>query len=82
MTSQFSGEEVAKVLVNEWNFVPTGGHGDHRKFRYEHPETGEVRTTTVPINHDPIRKGTLQSIAEDCGAKSFQSFCQELSRCL
>ncbi len=82
MRTQFSGREVAKVLINEWEYERTGGKGSHVKLRYEHPETGEVRTTTVVITDDSIPEGTLRSIADDCGAKDFQRFCEELDRCL
>lgn len=73
----FSGREVAKVLV-QWGFKPVGGQGSHRMFRYEHPETGEVRTVTVPITHDPIKTGTLREIATQAGAENFEAFCAEL----
>lgn len=77
----FSGHEVAKVLLR-WGFEPVGGRGSHRVFRYEHPETDEVRTVTVPITHDPIKQGTLRKIAEQAGARSFDAFCAELDEWL
>lgn len=61
-----------------WGFEPVGGRGSHRVFRYEHPETEEVRTVTVPITHDPIKPGTLRQIATQAGAKDFGAFCAEL----
>ncbi|PSP79048.1 type II toxin-antitoxin system HicA family toxin [Halobacteriales archaeon QS_1_68_20] len=73
----FSGREVAKVLVR-WGFEPVGGQGSHRVFRYENDETGEARTVTVPVTHDPIREGTLREIADQAGAKDFAAFCAEL----
>lgn len=73
----FSGREVAKVLVR-WGFEPVGGRGSHRVFRYDHPKTEEVRTVTVPITHDPIKRGTLRRIAAQAGAKDFDAFCAEL----
>lgn len=77
---QFSGREVVKVLVR-WGFEPVGGRGSHRVLRYEHPETGEVRTATVPM-HDPINDGTLREIARQAGADDFDAFCEELRRWL
>lgn len=74
----FSGREVAKVLI-QWGFEPVGGRGGHRVFRYENPDTGEVRTVTVPITHDPIKTGTLREIADQAGAKDFVAFCEELT---
>jgi predicted RNA binding protein YcfA (HicA-like mRNA interferase family) len=73
----YSGLEVAKVLI-KWEFEPVGGRGSHRTFRYEHPETDEVRTVTVPIAHDTVKKGTLREIADQAGAKDFSAFCEEL----
>lgn len=75
----FSGREVAKVLI-QWGFEPVGGRGGHRVFRYENPDTGEVRTVTVPIMHDPIKMGTLREIADQAGAKDFTAFREELTR--
>lgn len=77
----FSGREVAKVLVR-WGFEPTGGKGSHRVFRYQHPATGAVRVVTVPITHDPIKRGTLRQIATQAGAKDFDAFCAELEEWL
>ena len=42
----------------------------HVVLKYRNPDTGEVRTVTVPL-HDRIKIGTLQSIAEQCGADGF-----------
>lgn len=75
----FSGREVAKVLI-QWGFEPVGGRGGHRVFRYENPDTGEVRTVTVPITYDPIKPGTLREIADQAGAKDFRAFCEELTK--
>ena len=75
----FSGRDVAKVLL-QWGFEPVGGRGGHRVFRYENPDTGEVRTVTVPITHDPIKMGTLREIAAQAGAKDFVAICEELER--
>ena len=73
----FSGLDVAKVLTR-WGFEPVGGRGSHRVFRYENPDTDEVRTVTVPISHDPIKRGTLRMIADQAGARDFDAFCAEL----
>jgi len=43
--------------------------------KYTNPDTGERRTVTVPL-HDRISVGTLQSIAEQCGANDFQAWCE------
>lgn len=77
----FSGREVAKVLHGH-GYTPVGsGGGSHRKFVYEHPDTGEKRVVTVPM-HDEISIGTLQSIADQCGANDFDAFCEWLEASL
>ncbi|PSP49799.1 type II toxin-antitoxin system HicA family toxin [Halobacteriales archaeon QH_3_68_24] len=60
-------------------YVPVGGKGSHTTLRYEHPETGEVRTVTVP-QADPIPVGTLQDIADQAGARDFHDFCEWVER--
>ncbi|KAA9404712.1 type II toxin-antitoxin system HicA family toxin [Haloarcula hispanica] len=78
----FSGREIAKVLINEWGFEPAGGHGSHRVLYYEHPDNpADRRRVTVPM-HDSISTGTLRDIADQAGADSFQEFCREVNRCL
>lgn len=56
-------------------YVPVDRTGSHVKLRYLHPETGEIRNVTVPMGGE-IRTGTLRSIAEQCGAKDFGSWCE------
>lgn len=63
------------TALTKHGFVPVGGKGSHTTLRYEHPETGEVRTVTVP-KADPIPPGTLHSIADQAGAEDFQNFCE------
>lgn len=70
----FSSRELLSVLTSH-GFVPVGGKGSHTTLRYEHTETGEVRTVTVP-HGDPIPVGTLQAIAEQAGAEEFHEFCR------
>lgn len=49
--------------------------GNHAILKYTNPDTGEVRTVTVPM-HDRIRIGTLQNIADQCGADDFDAWCR------
>jgi len=70
----FSSPELIKALSRH-GFVPVGGKGSHTTLRYEHPETGEVRTVTVP-HGDPIPIGSLQHIADQAGANDFHEFCR------
>jgi len=74
----FSAREVISALTAH-GFVPVGGKGSHTTLRYEHPDTGEVRTVTVP-KADPIPRGTLSEIADQAGAKNFESFCRWIDR--
>ncbi|WP_408957272.1 type II toxin-antitoxin system HicA family toxin [Natrinema sp. 74] len=71
---QFTGEEVAKVLIN-MGYAPVDRTGSHLKLRYEHPKTGEVRNVTIPLGGE-IRTGTLRNIADQCGANDFDSWCR------
>lgn len=43
--------------------------------KYEHPQTGEKRTVSVPL-HDRVKTGTLKDIADGAGAKDFEKFCR------
>ena len=72
--SPFTGEEVASVLTG-MNYRPVDRNGSHLKLRYSHPETSEVRNVTVPMGGE-IPTSTLQKIADQCGAKDFQSWCE------
>lgn len=75
---QFTGEEVASALI-EMNYVPVDRTGSHLKLRYVHPETGETRTVSVPMGGE-IPVGTLQSIADQCGADDFGAWCEWVDR--
>jgi predicted RNA binding protein YcfA (HicA-like mRNA interferase family) len=74
--TSFSGQEIASVLTSH-GYHPVDRTGSHLKLRYEHPDTGEVRVVTVPMKSaDQIPTGTLQSIADQCGAKDFHAWCR------
>jgi predicted RNA binding protein YcfA (HicA-like mRNA interferase family) len=75
----YAGREIATVLI-QGGFEPVGGRGSYRVFRYEHADTGEVRTVTVPITHAPVKRGTLREIADQAGAIDFDVFSEELDR--
>ena len=70
----FSADEIINTLTKH-GFVPVGGKGSHTTLRYENPDTGEVRTVTVPEG-DPIPTGTLHGIADQAGAENFHEFCK------
>lgn len=69
-----TGREIASVLT-DMNYQPVDRTGSHLKLRYVHPDTGEVRNITVPIGGE-ISTGTLQNIARQCGAQSFDAWCR------
>ena len=74
----FSGREVVKVLVNAGGFEWRRTTGDHAQLYYQHPTNeDDRRRVTVPL-HDELRTGTLQSIAENAGARDFDAFCEWL----
>lgn len=55
-------------------YHPVDRTGSHLKLRWEAPDCGEVRVVTVPMKDD-IPTGTLQSNADQCGAKDFREWC-------
>jgi predicted RNA binding protein YcfA (HicA-like mRNA interferase family) len=69
----FSGQDIVKALTS-LNYRKDRQRGSHVILKYTNPDTGEVRTVTVPM-HDRIKIGTLQSIAEQCGAANFHKWC-------
>jgi predicted RNA binding protein YcfA (HicA-like mRNA interferase family) len=62
----FFGREIVSVL-QKFGYRRDRTRDDHVILKYTHLEMGEQRTVTVPL-HDRVRIGTLQSIAEQCGA--------------
>ena len=70
----FSGREIIAVL-RSFGYAPVSRSGSHVRLRYEHPETGEVRSVDVPM-HTEVRIGTLRSIADQCGAEDFHEWCR------
>jgi predicted RNA binding protein YcfA (HicA-like mRNA interferase family) len=81
VTRDFSGEDVAKVLANVGPFYVKNVTGSHIVLKCEPPDHHDTdpRTVSVP-RHDPIRLGTLRSIADDAGAKDFDWFCEWIDR--
>lgn len=73
-TTDFSGRDIVKVL-RKHDFRLVGRTGSHVQLRYEHPETGEVRTVTVPM-YDRVDVDVLQDIADQCGANEFHKWCE------
>jgi predicted RNA binding protein YcfA (HicA-like mRNA interferase family) len=73
-TRDFSGEEIVSVLTS-LDYERDRQRGSHVVLKYRNPDTDEVRTVTVPL-HDRVRIGTLQSIAEQCGAADFDEWCR------
>lgn len=70
----FSGREIISVLT-DFGYRPASRTGSHVRLRYEHPETGAVRLVDVPM-HDEVKIGTLNSIADQCGAEDFEEWCR------
>lgn len=74
--ADFSGREIIKALRSK-RYKPVGRSGSHVQLRYEHPNTGEVRTVTVPLKpSDEISQDTYRSIADQCGADDFHEWCR------
>ena len=74
VSRDFSGEDIVKVL-QKFDYRRDRTRGDHVIMKYTHPKTGETRTVTVPL-HDRVRTGTLQHIADQCGADDFHAWCE------
>jgi len=74
VSRDFSGEDVVKAL-RKMGYRHDRTRGSHAILKYTNPDTGEKRTVTIPLHHR-IRVGTLQSIAEQCGANDFQAWCE------
>jgi len=70
----FSGKELVNVLTG-FGYYRDRQRGSHVILKYTNPDTGEKRTVTVPL-HDRIKIGTLQSIADQCGAENFHLWCE------
>jgi len=70
----FSGQDIVKALTS-LNYQKDRQRGSHAILKYTNPDTGEVRTVTVPM-HDRIKTGTLRAIAEQCGADDFDRWCR------
>lgn len=81
VTRDFSGDDVIRVLCNTGPFHVESTTGSHAKLRWEPPDHHDtaLRTVIVP-RHSRIRLGTLQSIAEQAGAKDFDEFCEWIDR--
>ena len=63
-------------MLHDFGYERVGRVGSHLKMRYESPDTDEVRVVTIPMkSEDDIPTGTLQSIADQCGAEDFHAWC-------
>lgn len=84
MRTRFTAREVIKGL-SKHGFVPVDRTGSHVKLRYEHPENeDDVRVVEVPMksgNRD-LQVGTLQSIADQCGAHDYHAWCEWLNNAI
>lgn len=74
VSRDFSGREIVNVL-RKFGYRHDRTRGDHAILKYTHPVTNEKRTVTVPL-HDRVRTGTLQQIADQCGADDFREWCR------
>lgn len=70
----FSGRLIVAVL-RTFGYRPVSWEGCHVRLRYEDPETGDVRFVDVPM-HDEVALGTLEHVAEQCGADNFHDWCR------
>lgn len=81
VTRDFSGDDVVTVLVNVGNFEFSHTTGSHMILKWTPPENHETEPRTVSVpRKDRIRTGTLQSIADQSGAKDFHAWCEWIDR--
>ena len=73
LPAPYSSRELVNALT-EMGYQPVDRAGSHLKLRYVHPETGDVRTVTIPMGRE-ISGDTLRNIATQCGANDFQRWC-------
>ena len=67
-----SGSEVCKIL-DQHGFLAVRQHGSHRIMQLR----TEGTTVTVPVPlHDPLRRGTLQSIVRQSGLSKSLFECE------
>lgn len=81
VTRDLSADDVVKVLCNKGNFEWSRTNGDHAILKWTHPDGPEIesRTVTVPL-HVRLNIRTLRKIADQSGAKEFNSFCAWIDR--
>ena len=73
MGGRISGRDVVSVL-RQHGFEFVSRSGSHVTMRYR-ADDGEVRTVTIPM-HDEIATGTLQNVADQCGANDFHAWTE------
>lgn len=78
-SKDISGRDVLSVLTDH-NFVIASRSGSHVTLKWRSPHDDEVRRVTVPDTKDSLPRGTLSSIADDCGAEEFEKWCEWINR--
>lgn len=76
-TTDFSGRDIVKVL-RKHGYQYVSRTGSHVQLR-DVTDDGTVRNVTVPM-YDRIDVSLLQSIADQCGAQDFHSWCEWIDR--
>ena len=74
-SKNITGRDVLKVLTDH-NYVIASRTGSHVTLKWRSPHDDEVRRVTVPDTTDTLPRGTLSGIAEDCGARDFEKWCE------
>ncbi|WP_132059122.1 type II toxin-antitoxin system HicA family toxin [Halorussus amylolyticus] len=78
-SKNITGREILKVLTDN-SYVVASRTGSHVTLKWRSPHDGKVRRVTVPDTKKTIPRGTLSSIAEDCGAEDFEEWCAWINR--
>jgi predicted RNA binding protein YcfA (HicA-like mRNA interferase family) len=81
VTRDFSGDDVAKVLINVGGYEWVRTNGSHMILKWTPPEDHDTESRTVSVpRHDRIDTGTLRHIATQAGADDFDEFCKWIDR--
>lgn len=76
-----SGKDIVKVMVNSGIYTWDRTNGDHAILRWDPPDDHDADARTVPVPlHDEVAAGTVESIAEQAGAKDVDEFREWIER--
>lgn len=78
-SKNITGRDVLTVLTKK-SYHIVSRTGSHVTLKWRSPHSDEIRTVTVPDTTDTLPRGTLSSIAKQCGANDFDEWCAWINR--